>query len=214
MRRMLLLSAILMVTAAACDRRVPAPPRRSIRSIETSAILTGDAAQGARFYREKQCAACHGPAALGGIGGRLAGTTLPFDAFLSKIRNALPPKPALDENDLPEAEAYSIYLWLQGTGAESARVPAGRAPALPAGQILGIQLWADRGCGKCHGAFAQGSAAGPALTGVNFPFERERAVMRQYAGHNPAHSEKNIPDDVLQRILDWLRRGADPASGC
>ncbi|CAG0980735.1 S-disulfanyl-L-cysteine oxidoreductase SoxD [Anaerolineae bacterium] len=212
MKENLLLIA-LALTLAACDRRVPAPPRPTIQSVASNTMLTGDVAEGTRLYREKQCVACHGATALGGIGKSLANTALPFDQFLSKIRNAIPPKPAMNANDLPEADAYSIYLWLQSLGAQTAKVTSAPA-ALPTGQILGIQVWVEKGCDQCHGAFAQGSDKGPALAGQNYPFERQRAVMRQFAEQNPAHSEKNIPDDLLQRLLDWLKRGADPASGC
>jgi len=212
LRKYLFLITLVLVLAA-CDRRVPAPPRPTIQSTTLNTTLTGDAAQGAQLYREKQCVACHGATALGGIGKSLAETALPFDQFLSKIRNAIPPKPALNANDLSEQDAYSIYLWLHSTATQAAK--ATPAPAvLPAGQILGIQVWTEKGCDQCHGAFAQGSPRAPALAGEAYPFERQRAVMRQFADQNPAHSEKNIPDDLLQRLLDWLKRGADPASGC
>lgn len=213
MKHILFFSAVLMLAIVACDRRVPAPPRPTIQVAASNAVLTGDVAEGARAYREKQCGACHGATALGGIGKPLANTALPFDQFLSKIRNALPPKPAMNANDLSDAQAYSIYLWLRTLGAEPTK--ATPAPvALPTGQILGIQVWVEKGCDQCHGAFAQGSARAPALAGENYPFERQRAVMRQSADQNPAHSERNISDDLLQRLLDWLKRGADPASGC
>lgn len=193
----------------------PTAPAPTIMPMPTLPPLTvtGDAAPGAQLYRAKQCAACHGATALGGIGGALANTALSFDQFLSKIRNAIPPKPAMNVNDLSANDAYSIYLWLHATAPHA--VQATPAPAnLPSGQILGIQIWVDKGCDQCHGAFAQGSPRAPALAGENYPFERQRAVMRQSAEQNPAHSEKNISDELLQRLLDWLKRGADPASGC
>lgn len=157
--------------------------------------------------------ACHGPNALGGMGKPLANTALPFDQFLSRVRNAVPPKPAMNAADLSYADAYSIYLWLH-TLAPEAKVTAAVPAPLPTGQLLGIQVWTERGCAGCHGAFAQGSDKAPALAGETYPFERERAVMRQSADQNPAHGDQNIPDDLLQRLLDWLRRGADAASGC
>lgn len=180
-----------------------------------ASAVSGDAATGALLYRDKQCAACHGPAALGGMGGALAGSTLSFDQFLWKVRNAIPPKPAMNASDLGDSEAYSIYLWLRtgtssGQTAEAAITPV----ALPTGQLLGIQVWSDKQCGECHGAFAQGSAEGSRLAGESYPFERQRAVMRVTAGKIPAHGVDNIPDDLLRRLLDWLQKGANPTSGC
>jgi mono/diheme cytochrome c family protein len=215
MKHILFFSLLLMLAIVACDRRAPAPPRPTIQSVASKTILTGDVGEGARLYREKQCVACHGATALGGIGKSLANTALPFDQFLSRIRNALPPKPAMNANDLSDAQAYSIFLWLRALGTEPTKTtPAPISAALPTGQILGIQVWTEKGCDKCHGAFAQGGDKGPTLAGEDYPFERQRAVMRQYADQNPAHNETNIPDDLLQRLLDWLKRGADPASGC
>ncbi len=212
MKRIVFLAFLLTVALAACDRRVPAPAYPTAQAVSAAGTLVGDPAQGAQLWRAKQCAACHGASALGGIGKPLADTALSFDTFLSKIRNAIPPKPAMNANDLSEADAYSIYLWLHTL---SPATTAMSAPArLPTGQVLGIQLWTQYGCNQCHGAFAQGSATGPALAGESYPFERERALMRQSADQNPAHSAQNIPDDVLQRLLDWLRRGADLSSGC
>ncbi len=210
----LFLGMLLMAAVAGCDTRAPAPPRPEAAKVEVSANLKGNPLDGSHLYREKQCAACHGATALGGIGKQLAQTDLTFKQFLIKIRNAIPPKPAMNENDLSESQAYSIYLWLHTTSAE----PAGRAeiknPDMPSGQILGIQIWSERGCAKCHGAFAQGSHNAPALAGQNGPFERQRALMRRTAGQNQAHATKNISDDLLKRLLGWLQRGADPAGGC
>jgi cytochrome c5 len=195
----------------------PTYPAPTILAVPVSPLGTvaGDLAAGAQLWREKKCAACHGAAATGGMGGALANTPLPFDQFLSKIRNAIPPKSALSLTDLPDTQAYSIYLWLHALDPKAAQsLPASTPAALPVGQILGIQVWTEKGCDQCHGAFAQGSPRAPVLAGENFPFEQQRAVMRQFADQNPAHSEKNIPDDLLQRLLDWLKRGADPSSGC
>lgn len=215
MKKFWLLASILILGVVACDRRVPAPPRPTLQSSAISSTVTGDPAEGARLWREKQCGACHGATALGGIGKPLANTALPFDQFLSKIRNAIPPKPAMNATDLSDAQAYSVYLWLHALDTKLVQsVPVSVPAALPAGQILGIQIWTEKGCDQCHGAFAQGSLRAPALAGEGFPFERQRAVMRQFADQNPAHSENNISDDLLQRLLDWLKRGADPGSGC
>ncbi len=213
MNRIVVLIFFLLFALVACNQRAPAPAYPTAQSI-TIGALKGDVQAGAQLWRTKQCSACHGANASGGMAGALAETALPFDRFLSQVRNALPPKPAMSATDLGDADAYSIYLWLH-TLSPVAKATANAMPAaLPTGQVLGIQVWTERGCAQCHGAFAQGSGQAPALVGESYPFERQRAVMRSAADQNPAHSEKNIPDDLLQRLLDWLRRGADPSSGC
>ncbi len=191
----------------------PAPTVLASPTLPVSQVV-GNVADGARLYKDKQCVACHGPTALGGIGKAIANTALPFDQFLSKIRNAIPPKPAMNTTDLADEDAYSIYLWLKTLNSATPQAAPSALATLPSGQLLGIQLWTEKGCDQCHGAFGQGSPRAPTLAGQQYPFERERAVMRQFAGQYPAHTEKNISDDLLQRLLDWLRRGADPASGC
>jgi mono/diheme cytochrome c family protein len=211
LRRILALSFLVLILSG-CDKRVPAPAYPTAASITVGA-LKGDVQAGALLWREKQCAACHGANGAGGMGGALAGTALPFDRFLVQVRNALPPKPAMSAADLSDTDAYSIFLWLQTVAPARANATPVPAP-LPAGQIFGILVWSERGCAQCHGAFAQGSDKAPALAGESFPFERQRAVMRLSSDQNPAHSEKNIPDDILQRLLNWLRQGADPSSGC
>jgi mono/diheme cytochrome c family protein len=213
LKRILAFGLLLIFALPACDRRAPAPAQPTVQSI-TTGTLAGDVGTGARLWREKQCVACHGATGLGGMGGSLANTALSFDQFLSQIRNALPPKPAMSATDLSDEDVYSIYLWLHTLSTANSRTAAALTAALPTGQILGIQVWTERGCAQCHGAFAQGSANAPALAGESYPFERQRAVMRQSADQNSAHGEKNIPDDLLQRLLDWVRRGADPSNGC
>lgn len=211
----LLLLFVFVLAFAACDRRAPAPARPTSVSAVPSGTVTGNAFAGAQLWHAKHCIACHGATAAGGMGGALVNTSLPFDQFMDRVRNALPPKPAMSASDLSDSDAYSIYLWLHTQSSTSEQISAAITPAtLPQGQILGIQVWGDKKCGECHGAFAQGSDNGPVLAGESYPFERERAVMRASADKFPAHGAENIRDDLLRRLLDWLRRGADPTSGC
>lgn len=218
-----ILGAVILFSLTSCSG-VGAPgltqpthvaPTTQAMQITPIGTVAGDAAMGASLYREKQCAACHGPTGAGGMGGALADTKLSFDQFLSKIRHAIPPKPAMSESDLSDDDAYSIYLWVRTRPdtAQPALAAITRA-ALPAGQLLGIQVWNEKQCGECHGAFAQGSENGSRLAGEIYPFESQRNAMRASADKIAAHAAENIPDDLLQRLLDWLRRGADPTSGC
>ncbi len=215
LKRIVILSILMALGLAACaEQRAPAPPQPTVNAVAASAALSGDAATGAQLWREKQCVGCHGPNAAGGMGGALAKTPVAFDKFLADTRNAPLSMPRLRESDLSDGDAYSIYLWLASrSGPASPAAPVTPAP-LPTGQLLGIQVWNEKGCSECHGAFAQGSDRAPRLAGENYPFERQRAVMRASADQNPKHGPENVPDDLLRRLLDWLRRGADPTSGC
>lgn len=210
--RMIAISILVALALAGCEQRAPAPVQPTSVAVAPSGTVQGDAADGEQLWRAKQCASCHGPNAAGGMGGELANTPASFGQFLTATRNAKLPMPALAATDLSDSEAYSIYLWLHTQSPAPAAVVS--PASLPTGQLLGIQVWSEKGCSECHGAFAQGSEKAPLLTGETYPFERERAVMRASADKNPAHSASNIPDDLLQRLLDWLRRGADPTSGC
>ncbi len=216
-----LFCAILMFSLAGCYGNEPPElthpthpaPAAASPSSARKGQATVSASDGATLWHTKECDACHGPRALGGMGGPLAGTALAFDQFLGKTRNGLPPMPSLSETDLSNSEAHSIYLWLRTLSPASAQRAPVPAP-LPGNQILGIQVWTQRSCNQCHGAFAQGGNKGPALKGQAYPFERQRAVMRASSDQIPAHGAKNISDGLLRRLLDWLRRGADPLSGC
>ena len=215
MKKLAILSLLLALVLVACgERRAPVPAQPTAATTAPSGTIVGDAATGAQLWRAKQCSACHGPNATGGMGGALADSTLPFDQFLSRTRTAQLPMPSLASADLSDGDAYSIYLWLHTLSPATTKGTAATPAPLPTGQLLGIQVWTQKGCSECHGAFAQGSARAPMLAGESYPFERERAVMRASADQNSKHAPANIPDDLLQRLLDWLRRGADPTSGC
>ncbi|MFN8455893.1 MAG: hypothetical protein U0401_14710 [Anaerolineae bacterium] len=87
-------------------------------------------------------------------------------------------------------------------------------PALPPGQMLGMKVWTEGQCDSCHGAFAQGSPNGPTLVGLSFPFEMERAKMRQTAATIPEHAPEQMNDSLFQRLYNWLQAGANPEGGC
>ena len=169
--------------------------------------------RGQQVWLDKQCVACHGEMAQGGVGGELAGTTKPFDEFLHIVRTAVPPKPAYNQAELPDQDAYNVYAWLQSLGPESNVEPAA-VPQLPEGEVLGMTLWTQYECDQCHGTFAQGSATAPPLVGISYPYEMERAKMRQTEAEIPQHAAEHIRDVVLKRLYNWLQAGANPNDGC
>jgi len=201
----------------------PAPTRPAATSTPGLALAEPDRERGAQLWVEKQCAACHGPQALGGVGQPLAQTRLSFAAFLDKVRNAIPPKPAFAADVLSDQEVYDIYGWVQGLSPQGEATPLTAAAVvvlqpgqeeLPEGPILGMSVWTSFGCDRCHGPFAQGSGEAPALAGLTFPYEMERAKMRQTADRIPEHAPDHMRDAVLQRLYNWLQAGADPKGGC
>jgi mono/diheme cytochrome c family protein len=210
-----LLLGLSLLLAGCAERLAPAPdlPAPTPPVAPAAALAGPDLARGQQLYLDKQCAACHSPQAQGGIGPRLAGTPLEFEQFLRVVRTALPPKPAFNEVELTGQDAYNIYGWLrqlQPAGAAAA-VPA---PALQPGELLGMAVWTEGKCDSCHGAFAQGSAAAPALVELGYPYEMERAKMRRTAETIPAHAPENMDDGLFQRLYRWLQAGANPAGGC
>jgi mono/diheme cytochrome c family protein len=209
-----LFAALSLLLAACTEPLAPAPvlPTDEPSAIAISDLTPPDPTLGRQIYLDNQCVACHSNQAEGGIGPKLAQTSLPFDQFLDKIRTALPPKPAFDETALSTQDAYHLYGWLESL--DPVGSPAAVQPTLPPGQILGMKVWTEGRCDSCHGAFAQGSEQGPVLAGLSFPFELERATMRQTADTIPEHAATHMDDTLLQRLYNWLQAGADPAGGC
>jgi mono/diheme cytochrome c family protein len=81
---------------------------------ETPALpSTPDPAVGERLWQEKPCKGCHGDMAEGGIGPRLAGTTLNFDEVLLRVRTGKAPMPAFSEQEISDLELQQIYAWLE-----------------------------------------------------------------------------------------------------
>jgi mono/diheme cytochrome c family protein len=209
---------ILLIAVTGCGNarmptKVAAPPGATdTPAITNLTLATPDLARGQQVYLDKQCAACHGAQGQGGLNAPLAKTSLPFDQFLHKLRTAIPPKPAFNETELTAQDAYNMYGWLQNL--EQGAVLARPTPALLPGQVLGMQVWTEGKCDSCHGAFAQGSPKGPTLVGLTFPYEMERAKMRQTAATIPEHAVEQMNDTLFQRLFKWLQAGANPGDGC
>ncbi|GAB4547686.1 MAG: hypothetical protein Kow0063_42410 [Anaerolineae bacterium] len=219
MKRFAIASVIALMTIVlltACDEVLaPAPvmPTATPQTEVAANLSPPDLARGQQVYLDKQCAACHGSQGEGGISPRLAGITMPFDEYLHAIRTALPPKPAFNEIELTNQDAYNVYGWLQSLGQVSV-APVTPTPTLLPGEMLGMTLWTEGKCDTCHGAFAQGSPNGPPLAGLSYPYEVERARMRQTADTIPEHAPEHMRDVVLQRLYKWLQAGANPSDGC
>jgi len=224
MKRVIIPLILLLLVVSGCAGRTiqPAPPTPTATPAAELNLAEPDVANGQAQFQQHQCVSCHGPQAAGGVGPQLARTTLEFPKFLEKVRNAIPPKPAYSPQELPDQDVYDIYAWLQQIQVEAE--PTRAAPpavqvqpgqkSLPEGKILGMSVWTGLGCDSCHGAFAQGTDKGPSLINSSYPYERERALMRQSADEIPEHSPEHITDPVFQRLYQWLQLGASPLGGC
>ncbi len=96
--------------------------------------------QGERLFILKGCLGCHGASARGGVGPSLAATGLPFDAFLSQLRNPRNLMPQFPPDVVSDDDARSIF--------EYVRTVAAPPPRLRADLPSGIQDPAS--CISCH----------------------------------------------------------------
>lgn len=139
-------------------------------------------------WTQSVCAGCHGANALGGTGPSLAGTSQPFAAFQTVVRQGADGMPAYAGTQISDETLEAMYAWLQA----QAQVP----PTQPA-------LWVQAGCGGCHGANAEGASA-TALAGKEFSYDKFQQVVRGGEEGMPAYSASQISDTDLQRMYDWL----------
>lgn len=218
--------AVLLLMAglglSACQTP-PAPASAPTPSIAPTAILPNtapvtivipDLDHGQAAWQTAQCAACHGPLALGGIGPQLVATKLSYDEFLHTTRNASSHKPAYEEATLPDQSIYDMYAWVR-TLVPQAEVmsspvitPTSQLPEVQ--EMMAMTIWTCKKCSTCHGVFAQGGASGPALAGINDPLAQELAQMRSTAATITEHSAENMADDIFARVYEWLKAGCLP----
>ena len=134
------------------------------------------------------CGACHGADAGGGTAPALTGQA-PYDEFRRVVRQGRDGMPAYGESQITDADLRWIYDWIQA----HAQVPADPQ-----------DLWAQTGCGGCHGANA-GGGTGPALAGLEFPYDTFQQIVRQGMGGMPAYGQAQIGDAELRLLHDWLQ---------
>ena len=86
----------------------PVPPT------ETPALPSEpSAAVGSALWPQTSCASCHGAAAEGGFGPKIAGTGLSFDQVLARVRLGKGQMPAFDEESISDLALRHIYAWLR-----------------------------------------------------------------------------------------------------
>jgi mono/diheme cytochrome c family protein len=141
------------------------------------------------LWDQTGCGGCHGANAGGGTGPALAGEVPPYDEFRQIVRAGADGMPAYSEDQISDAELQLLHDWLQ------VQAPS---PADPE------ELWADSGCGACHGADAEGASA-PALAGLDVSYDEFERIVREGGEGMPAYSADRISDEALQRLYEWLR---------
>jgi len=94
---------------------------------------------GGRLFIQKGCIGCHGVAGHGGAGPDLAGTSLPFEAFLAQLRTPRGQMPVFPGVAVSESEARDIYGYVK------AATPPPRIGLKPP---EGLQSPAS--CAECH----------------------------------------------------------------
>ena len=62
----------------------------------------------------------------------------------------------------------------------------------------------DRICAACHGENAEGSQ-GPRLAGIALEYDEFLAKVRHGGGEMPSISQKEITDDEVKQVLEYLK---------
>ncbi|MFN8373042.1 MAG: c-type cytochrome [Anaerolineae bacterium] len=214
----LLLAMIgVLVLAAACASAAPTPfPTNVAPTLAPAPTLNpdGDAAHGQILFSQWRCADCHGESAQGGVGPTLARPALSIASFTAAVRQTRPPKPAFSEAELSNQDVLDIYTWLRTLDALAVALEGTETAPLPAGQVLGIGVYTEFGCDSCHGAFAQGGINAPPLAGYSADVETFIGAMRTTTSSVPEHDLSLFDADLLRRLYNWLREGANPDGGC
>ena len=74
----------------------------------------GDAKAGAQTWASKPCAGCHGANAEGGVGPKLAGTSLPLATVKNTVRNGRGGEmPKFSADQVSDTDIANIYAWLK-----------------------------------------------------------------------------------------------------
>ncbi len=90
-----------------------AAPGGSTPTDDATADLPGDPVRGQELFFANGCNACHGDTGQGGIGPKIAATTLTLAQEMQQYRNPRQLMPRFDESKVPDADVADIYSWLQ-----------------------------------------------------------------------------------------------------
>ncbi len=111
----LLLASTLLITAATLEaqRGQGSAPGAPAAAPNAQAAPSGNAENGKKIYSSYGCYQCHGYAAQGGAGTRLAPRPIAFAAFSRYIRRPTAQMPPYTAKVVSDQELADIYAFLQ-----------------------------------------------------------------------------------------------------
>lgn len=165
----------------------------------------GNPESGRRVFRDGACATCH---VVGGGAGRVGPDLADLDRFASplylaqqiwnhgpsmieSIRARGMAVPTFEANDLADLSAYIRQ--------QSSDRPRERALLAPGNPNTGRQVFAAKGCSRCHGASGRGGSGGPDLADHDL-----RRSADELAGRMWNHST-GMRRAMLDRGISWPR---------
>ena len=109
------LASILLIAAAALEAQNPgsASGTRTPPASSAQGAPKGDVENGKKIYSSYGCYQCHGYAAHGGPGGRLAPRPIAFAAFARYVRRPTGQMPPYTVKVVSDQELADIYAFLQ-----------------------------------------------------------------------------------------------------
>ena len=179
----------------------PPPPTNTP---EPTLPAVPDPATGKLLWPDSPCAGCHGSAAQGDYGPKIAGTGLSFDQVLARVRLGKGQMPAFAENQIGDLALQHIYAWLRSLArptptpiarpnfptqaltemwyfVNEMRIRADFAKDLPvrqasddAGRLAIVKAYAGDGLGQTRQVIAK---ANQALNEV--PYENVKGIIRE-----------------------------------
>jgi mono/diheme cytochrome c family protein len=157
---------------------------------------------GAQVWLQKPCSGCHGAQAEGGIGPKLAGTSLGFDEVLLKVRTGAAPMPAFIEEEVSDLEVQHIHVWLQSLAPPTPTpVPTQASKPLPPSGHL-MAFWEHVNRVKVHSDFAKD--ASPNIGALHDRVGQAKAEA-QGALREADLALADIPDSVVQNTIKQVK---------
>ena len=106
---------------------------------------------------------------------------------------------------------FGAFVFFVAPFVAAQNAPPRPAAAVPAGRPdVGRTLFMKNGCVQCHGAEAQGGAAGPRLGPSAIPFAR-LSYVRKPTGEMPPYTTKVLSERDLADVYAFLESLPKPA---